>query len=123
MKRRALAFLKSAEHSFHDGNYDLVLFHVEQFMQLYLKYILSIKIGAFPKTHSLTELLREIAKALNALDIEKFYHDNIEIINLLEDSYIAARYLPRVYDKHIAERALEFAKKALEVLKCIEEQL
>ncbi|RLG64276.1 DNA-binding protein [archaeon] len=92
-------------------------------MQLYLKYILSRKVGAFPKTYSLTELLREVAKALNAPDIEKFYHDNIEIINLLEDSYIVARYLPRVYDRHVAERTLEFAKKALEVLKCLEEQL
>ncbi|MCS7364695.1 MAG: HEPN domain-containing protein [archaeon GB-1867-035] len=39
LKRRALAFLESAKSDFKRGSYDLVLFHVEQFVHLYHKSI------------------------------------------------------------------------------------
>ncbi len=81
LKKRALAFLESAEVSLERGHYDLVLFNVEQSLQLYLKYLLYRRLGDFP---------------------------------------ISSRYVPRTYDREIAERVLEFAKKAIEVFQCVE---
>ncbi|MEL9996956.1 MAG: HEPN domain-containing protein [Sulfolobales archaeon] len=52
LKKRALSFLRDAKTDFENGDYDLVLFHVEQFVQLYSKYLMYRKIGDYPKlTH------------------------------------------------------------------------
>jgi len=47
LRRRALSFLESARADYDRGDYDLVLFHVEQFLQLYLKHLLYRKRGIF----------------------------------------------------------------------------
>jgi HEPN domain-containing protein len=117
LKRRALGLLNNARDNFQRGEYDLVLFHVEQFLQLYLKRILYEKIGTYLKTHSLTSLLKELQKVYEDKALFELYNSNIETINLLEDAYLTSRYLPREYDKEVAEKVLKFAEKALEVLK------
>ncbi|WP_338599100.1 HEPN domain-containing protein [Sulfolobus tengchongensis] len=40
LKERAEKFLITAEFNFQKGFYDLVLFNVEQYIQLYIKYLL-----------------------------------------------------------------------------------
>jgi len=120
LKKRALGFLENAKDNFKREQYDLVLFHVEQFLQLYLKYLLYKKIGVYPKTHSPIYLLKEVIKIHDNDELKGFYDKNLEMLNLLEDAYITSRYLPREYDKELAERVLEFTKKALEVLEWIE---
>ena len=120
MKRRARAFLESAKAYFNRGDYDLVLFHVEQFLQLYVKYLLYLSLGDYPKTHSLTRLLKDLKKVRQEDVLKRFYDENLEMINLLEEAYITSRYLPREYDEEIARRALEFAEKALEVMEWLE---
>jgi len=112
--------LESAKADFERGDYDLVLFHVEQFLQLYLKYLLYLKLGDYPKTHSVTRLLRDLRKARRETVLDKFYDENLEMINLLEETYITSRYLPREYDEEIARRALKFAERSLEVMECLE---
>jgi len=54
--------------------------------------------------------------------LRRFYEENLEILYLLEEAYIASRYLPRQYDREIAERTLRFAENSLEVLRCPEEE-
>ncbi len=84
MKEEVEIFLKKAEkfdsaarYFLKEGVYDLAAFHIEQALQLYLKYILAKVIGYFPKTHSLTKLFKELSK----IDEEfmSFYRNN-EII-------------------------------------------
>ena len=123
LKRRALAFLESAKSDFTRGSYDLVLFHVEQFVQLYLKHLLFRKIGDFPKTHSLIHLIRDVMKVYSENLIKNFYEENLETLYLLEEAYITSRYLPRQYDREIAERILKFSEKILEVLKWLEKHI
>ncbi|WP_456327193.1 HEPN domain-containing protein [Archaeoglobus sp.] len=65
---RAKKFEKASEYFFKDGIYDLSAFHVEQTFQLYLKYILAREIGYFPKTHSISKLLRLI-RSINTFKI------------------------------------------------------
>ena len=121
LRKRARAFLESAKADFNRGDYDLVLFHVEQFLQLYVKYLLYLSLGDYPKTHSLTRLLKDLKKVRQEDVLKRFYDENLEMINLLEEAYITSRYLPREYDEEIARRALEFAEKALEVMECLEQ--
>ncbi|MCD6457363.1 MAG: HEPN domain-containing protein [Thermoproteales archaeon] len=122
LKKRAKAFLESAQADFERGNYDLVLFHVEQFLQLYLKHLLFKKIGDYPKTRSLIRLMRSVMKVYNENRLQEFYEKNLETMYLLEEAYIASRYLPRQYDKEIAERILKFADKVLKVLEWLEKR-
>lgn len=120
LKRRARAFLESAKFDFERKNYDLVLFHVEQFLQLYIKYLLYLRLGDYPKTHSLTRLLKDLGKIYQEDILRNFYEENLEMINLLEEAYITSRYIPREYDEEIAERVLKFADKVLEVMEWLE---
>lgn len=123
LKKRALAFLESAKNDFTRRSYDLVLFHVEQFVQLYLKHLLFKKIGDFPKTLSIIRLIRDLMKVYDESFIKEFYEENLETLYLLEEAYITSRYLPRQYDREIAERILKFSERILEVLKWLEKHL
>ena len=120
LRKRALGFLENAKDNFNREEFDLVLFHVEQFLQLYLKYLLYRKVGTYPKTHSLTYLLKEVIKAYDDDRLRELLGENLEALNLLEDAYITSRYVPREYDRELAERILAFAKRALEVLEWAE---
>ena len=120
LKKRARAFLEYAKTDYTRGYYDLVLFHVEQFLQLYLNYLIYKKIGDYPKTHSLTRFFRDVIKVYDDKRLQEFYEENLEAIYLLEETYIASRYLPREYDEEIAKRILGLADRALEVLECLE---
>jgi HEPN domain-containing protein len=120
LRRRSEGFLRDAEADYSRGDYDLVLFHVEQSLQLYLKYLIYIKIGDHPKTHSLTRLVKDVAELYGDDAIEAFYNDNMELLYLLEEAYITSRYLPRTYEEEIAKRALTFSRVAREVFQCLE---
>jgi HEPN domain-containing protein len=120
LKKRALSFLRDAKTDFENGDYDLVLFHVEQFVQLYSKYLMYRKIGDYPKTHSLMRLLNEIVKIYSDCGLKELLNEYLEAFYLLEESYISSRYLPREYDRNIASRILNLSEKLLEVFKCLE---
>ncbi|PUA32578.1 MAG: hypothetical protein B7O98_06280 [Zestosphaera tikiterensis] len=120
LRRRAKAFLESARADFSRGDHDLVLFHVEQFLQLYLKHLIYKKVGDYPKTNSLTHLMKLIMKIYSDEKLSEFYEKYLEVLYLLEEAYISSRYLPRQYDREIAERILKFAEKTLEVLEWLE---
>ncbi|MEM3133850.1 MAG: HEPN domain-containing protein [Candidatus Caldarchaeum sp.] len=120
LKRRALAFLADAQTDYERGEYDLVLFHVEQFMQLYLKHLLYRRLGDFPRTHSPLELFKQLSKAYDSTAVAEFYRSNMEMLVLLEESYISSRYLPRSYGRDIAERVLGFSTRLKEMFEWLE---
>lgn len=92
LRKRALSFLRDARSDFEHEDYDLVLFHVEQLIQLYSKYLLYKKIGDYPKTHSIIRLLRDIIRVYDAEELNDFLNKNLEAIYLLEEAYISSRY-------------------------------
>ncbi len=120
LKKRALGFLRDAKSDFELEDYDLTLFHVEQFVQLYSKYLLYRRVGDYPKMYSVIKLLRYLAKVYSDCGIDRFLEENLEALYLLEESYISSRYLPREYDRDIALRILKLGEKILEVFKCLE---
>ncbi|WP_054837085.1 HEPN domain-containing protein [Metallosphaera hakonensis] len=60
LKDRAEEFLDTAKYDLSKGYYNLTLFNVEQFIQLFSKYILYLKSGDFPKTHNVLDLLNNV---------------------------------------------------------------
>lgn len=120
LRKRALSFLRDARSDMEHGDYDLVLFHVEQFIQLYLKHLLYRKIGDYPKTRSIIRLLKDVVRVYNDRSLDDFIDRNLEALYLLEEAYISSRYLPREYDRDIATRILKLGEEVLEVFKCLE---
>jgi len=119
LRDRAYAFLRNARRLFEEGEYDLAAFSVEQFCQLILKYKLLIKTGAYPRTHSLLRLLRELDKMEPKKNIRSFIDSELMFLTRIEDAYIVARYLPRRYERKEVEELLKFAERFREVVENI----
>ncbi|MEM1658018.1 MAG: HEPN domain-containing protein [Candidatus Jordarchaeales archaeon] len=106
---RARKFEEEAVELFNKGVYDLSAFHIEQSLQLYLKYILAKELGYFPRTNKLSKLFSELANLNN--DFQAFFEDNEIILRDIEDAYILSRYFPRDYSKREVEAMLNTLKK------------
>jgi len=60
LKRNALDFFAEAELDIKNGKFNLARFHLEQALQLALKYVLFQLKGSFEKTHDILRLLDEV---------------------------------------------------------------
>ena len=121
LKERALQFFEMSKAAAERGFYELALFHAEQALQLYTKYLIYRKLGDFPKTHFLRDLLDEVLKLYGAVcNLDDFLRRRSAVLALLEHACITSRYLPfraRREDYEVARDALE---EALDVLRCLE---
>jgi Uncharacterized conserved protein related to C-terminal domain of eukaryotic chaperone, SACSIN len=61
LRERALQFLEMSKTAAERGFYELALFHAEQALQLYVKYLIHRRLSDFPKTHFLRDLLDRAA--------------------------------------------------------------
>jgi len=117
LRDRAEKFLRNAKYLLSQQDYDLAAFNFEQATQLFLKFYLFDSVGIYPYTHSIEELLLEVAKAgLIEKEIDNFLEHNKEVIKNLEEAYITSRYLPASFFKEQVvkmERAVEELKKIL----------
>ena len=120
LRERAEAFLSNAERLFEEGQYDLAAFNIEQYCQLILKYKLLVKTGTYPRTHSLTRLLRELSKISGKVGELLTEPESIIMLTKIEDAYIGARYLPRRYLKEEVEAMLKYVR---EVFKRVVEEI
>ena len=107
LRERAEEFLRLAEELHRRGSYDLAAFSLEQYCQLILKYKLLTRVGTYPRTHSITRLVRELAR-VDARVAQLL--DDIVMLTKIEDAYIGARYLPRRYEAEEVEAMLRFVK-------------
>jgi HEPN domain-containing protein len=104
------SFWRAAKAMLEAGEYNLALFHIEQALQLCLKYKIYERYGDFPKTHSLKLLLAEVGGQIPLDPV---------VIDLLEDAYIGSRYLPVRYSQESARRAYREVEGALRALSCL----
>ncbi|HDN83628.1 MAG TPA: HEPN domain-containing protein [Candidatus Altiarchaeales archaeon] len=109
LKERGKHFFQVAIFDAEKGRYDLALFHLEQSLQLLLKSKLLEIAGDFPKIHSLKDLFALLEEFFPNLD--KIVDENILIIDVLEDAYIASRYLGAEYGKKEFDICRNFVKK------------
>ncbi|MBO3802204.1 MAG: HEPN domain-containing protein [Thermoproteota archaeon] len=112
LRKRAKSFFVRALESLDSGEYDLAAFLSEQAVQLYLKSVLLEKIGDYPRVHSILTLA-SILKKTSFKDLAEFLEEKKTEVRLLEDAYIASRYLLREYTKGEAEIIVNFAKEVL----------
>ncbi len=111
LRERAESFLANAEELAAKGNYDLAAFNVEQYCQLILKYCLLVKVGTYPRTHSLIGLLRNLSTLTSSLKDLLLDSKWVVMLTKIEDAYIGSRYLPRKYEKVEVEEILKFVKE------------
>ncbi|MBS7248736.1 MAG: HEPN domain-containing protein, partial [Candidatus Freyarchaeota archaeon] len=97
LRERALRAFELAKKAFEDENYDWAVFLLEQACQLLLNHLLASKIGYFSRTHSLDRLLDEAAEVFR--EVSGFRERFRDKLGVLEDAYIASRYLARRYMK------------------------
>ena len=109
LNERAKRFLEEAKDDLKKKFFDLAAFHLEQALQLKLKYVLAKKIGYFSKTYMLSTLLREVEKVVPKL--RKIMEEEKESIEELEIAYTASRYLPIKYSREKVEKMLKSVEK------------
>lgn len=118
LKNNALSFLKNAKHLYKQGEYNLAAFNIEQAMQLMLKYLLAVKVGDFPRTHSLRRLFRETRDICP--ELWEFYLKHANTIGNIEGAYIASRYYPIYYEEVEVRHMLEICGEFIEIVeKCV----
>lgn len=108
LRVRANEFLMNAEDLFNKGFFDLAAFSIEQYFQLIIKYKLLVKVGYYPRTHSLISLIRELLKIIPQVNV--LLEEDEIILTKIEDAYIGSRYLPRRYSRREVEDMLKFVK-------------
>ncbi|BCU69752.1 HEPN domain-containing protein [Stygiolobus caldivivus] len=111
LRTNAKQFLEQAKFSMQRGFYNLVLFNVEQSVQLNLKYLLYLSSGDFPKTHRLSDLFRLIKAVDDPCGVYTFYEGNKDFLTVIELSYISSRYLPQSFSEEDAEKALKLGEE------------
>ncbi|MEM5874445.1 MAG: HEPN domain-containing protein [Candidatus Aenigmatarchaeota archaeon] len=112
---RAKRFLIDAEDDIKKGFFDLAAFHLEQSLQLLIKFLLARKVGYFSKTHSLEALKEEVKKV--EPKIFELLENNKDVVINMERAYIGARYLSFEYSKEEIKKMLKLVKKAFKLIK------
>lgn len=117
LKKRAGKFHSYAVAAFKSGDYEMAAFHIEQSLQLYLKYTIGDLLGDFPKTHSISRLLENVTKASGDKSFSAFVEKEPNIVSNLEEVYLTARYLPAEFTEKQVANLISFADKVIRKLK------
>lgn len=112
-KQSANAYTLSKK-AFIDGDYNWSLFLLEQAIQLLLKYFLALKVGYFTKTHKLSKLFEEATLISNSFG--EFYEKNRDKLEIIEESYLLARYLGKEYKRKDVENKFEIYESLKELV-------
>ncbi len=120
LKERALQFFEMSKAAAERGFYELALLHAEQALQLYTKYLI-YKLGDFPETHFLRDLLDKVLELYGAVcNLDDFLRRRSAVLALLEHAYITSRYLPFRARREDYEVVRDALGEALDVLRCLE---
>ncbi len=85
-------------------------------MQLALKYELYQQTGSFQKARDLKKLLSQIIDLTGNKELVEILKNESVTLDLLEQYFISARYLPVQYSKDAAQRADLTVRRILNVL-------
>lgn len=116
LKKRAKEFWQRVKEDFQKKRYNLCALDAEQAVQLWLKYLIFLKAGDFPKTHYFETLINSLADIYTSLLIKDFYKNNILQFTSLEDAYLMSRYLPKEFSKDEAQQFIKYATQLFKVL-------
>ncbi len=113
LKERAKEFWEEGVRLFNEGKYNLSAFHLEQAIQLWLKYLIALKVGEWPKTHHLSELIKGLVEVYENKEIWEFYQKNELFFDHLEDAYFVSRYFPKKFTQNSINQLIEGSKEFL----------
>ena len=116
LKKRAQKFYRNALELFEKGDYDLSAFNLEQALQLYLKYLIAKKLGEWPQTHYLDELIDKLSETYDRPEFKKYKEDNELFFDDLSDAYFQSRYYPKEYNKNLVSKLLEGFKNFIKFI-------
>jgi HEPN domain-containing protein len=121
LRERALQFLEMSRAAAERGFYELALFNAEQALQLYVKYLIYRKVGDYPKTHSLRDLLERALELYGgACGLGELLRRRSTALTLLEHAYITSRYLPFRARREDYETARDTLEEAARAFSCLE---
>jgi HEPN domain-containing protein len=124
LKERSRKFFLNALHLFRKGDYDICAFNLEQSCQLYLKYLIAKKIGDWPKTHYIQELVKRLSEVYERPEINNYLLENEIFFDDLTDAYFTSRYLPKTFNRNLAKKMIQEYKKFLKFIeKTLNEKL
>jgi len=115
LKNRAQEFWEEGNRLFQEGKYNLSAFNLEQAVQLWIKYLIGVKIGDWPKTHYLSELIKELDRAWESEKISEFYQKRALFFDSLEDAYFTSRYFPKTFSQNSVSQLIENSKEFLKL--------
>ena len=128
--KRAERFLVRALRDYEEGDYDGACFNAEEAIQLAAKAMLFKFFGEAPRIHGSKTLLARLRNLLMdagrddvARVIGRFVADNRDALDVLEESYVMARYGAISYGEKQGRICVDTAKRALEVLREVERWL
>jgi len=116
LKNNSIDFFKEGEKNLNEGKYNLAMFHLEQALQLGLKYKLYELTGTYDKTHDIIILLNKVIELTKDNKLKEIMDMEYITLELIKQAYISSRYLPFTYDKKSVEKAYQVVKKILNVL-------
>lgn len=121
--RRAGRFLARARRDLGEGDYDGACFNSEQAVQLAVKALLYKFFGETPRIHGskallarLRNLFMDAGRSSIAETLSSLVSSYRSQLDLLEESYIMARYGAIEYGEEQGRHCVETAEKVLEVL-------
>ena len=117
LKERAREFFEEAKELLKKKRYNLSAFNLEQAIQLFVKYLIGKKLGDWPKTHYLSELVPDLARVYKSKEILKFYRENELFFENLEDAYFVSRYFPKKFSENSLLQLFEKSEEFLELVK------
>jgi HEPN domain-containing protein len=117
LKERAKEFFEEAKELFKKKRYNLSAFNLEQAIQLFVKYLIGKKLGDWPKTHYLSELVPDLARIYKSKEILKFYRENELFFENLEDAYFVSRYFPKKFSENSLSQLFEKSEEFLKLIK------
>jgi len=116
LKNNSKDFFKEGKRNLNEGKYNLAMFHLEQALQLGLKYKLYELTGTYDKTHDIIILLNRVIELTKDNKLKEIMDMEYITLELIKQAYISSRYLPFTYDKKSAEKAYQVVKNILNVL-------
>lgn len=125
--RRAERFLVRALRDYEEGDYDGACFNAEEAIQLVTKALLYKYFGEVPRIHGskallarLRDLFMDAGKEGVASVVGRLVADYRDALDILEESYVMARYGALSYGEKQGRLCVDTAKKVFEVLNEVE---
>jgi HEPN domain-containing protein len=116
LKEKSKKFYHNAIYLFEKGDYDLASFNMEQSCQLLVKYFLAKKMGEWPKTHYLVQLIKMLSEAYESKEIHDYLKENELFFDDLSDAYFTSRYFPKEFSKNLLEKLIDNYKNFIKFL-------